>query len=265
MNDKLPISLVVITFNEERNLERCLRAADFCSEIVVVDSGSTDRTLEIAAGHSARILQRAWTGYRDQKNYGTEAASQEWVLCIDADEVVSPELRQSIMNTFREIPACDAFFMNRHSFYADKLINHSGWYPQWRMFLYRKGKAHWGGDEPHTIVVFTGSKSARLVGDLYHYTYLDSQEHIRKSMRAAADAAEAMFKSGRHANVFDLVFRGPWAAIKCYLFQAGFRDGFYGFIIARMSGYYTFAKYAMLREKWRLHRRSASANHANET
>ena len=138
MSGKLPISLVVITCNEEMNLPRCLAAADFCAEIIVVDSGSTDRTLEIATQFGATVFHRAWTGYRDQKNFGSEQATQEWILCIDADEVVTPELRAAITAAFAAPPAGDAFEINRHAFYAGKSIRHCGWYPQWRLFLYRK-------------------------------------------------------------------------------------------------------------------------------
>lgn len=249
MSDKSPISAIVITLNESKNLRRCLSAADFCSEIVIVDSGSTDDTLDIAAQFGARIFHRDWTGYRDQKNFGVEQAHNPWVLCIDADEVVSDQLKRSILRRFDDDPPFDAFAINRHGYYADRLINHSGWYPQWRLFLYRKGKAVWSGDEPHTVVEFRGTRFARLEGDLYHFTYSNISEHIRKSLRAAEDAAEAMFRRNRRARNSDLLVRPIWASMKSYIFQAGFLDGFYGLVIAVVSGYYTFLKYSLLREK----------------
>lgn len=248
MTEKLPISLVVITKNEEKNLLRCLQAADFCSELIVVDSGSIDCTLSIAEQCGARIFKRDWTGYRDQKNYGSECASQEWILCIDADEVVSPELKQSILTEFQTEPSVDGFEMNRHSYYSGKLINHSGWQPEWRLFLYRKGKATWGGNEPHTIVLFNGKKNKRLHGDLYHYTYASIRQHITKNVAAAYDSAVAMHSAGRKANLLDLLIRGPWATFRAYVLKLGFLDGFYGFVIALSTGFYTFLKYAMLRE-----------------
>jgi glycosyltransferase involved in cell wall biosynthesis len=248
MSSKLPISLVVITKNEERNLERCLRAADFCEEMIVVDSGSTDRTLEIASAFGAGIFHRDWTGYGDQKNYGTEQASQPWVLCIDADEVVTPELRSSITAAFSPEPAVDGFEINRHAFYANRRINHSGWYPQWRLFLYRKSAVRWSRDEPHTTPVLAGQRKGRLNGDLNHYTYSSIGQHLAKNFAAARDGAAAMHRSGRRATVFDLLFRGPWAFARAYCLQLGFLDGFYGVIIAAVSSFYTFSKYAMLRE-----------------
>jgi glycosyltransferase involved in cell wall biosynthesis len=257
--DKLPISLVIITCNEAQNIERCLKAADFCAESLVVDSGSTDRTLEIAQQCGARILHREWTGYRDQKNFGTEQATQDWVLCIDADEVVSPELRTSIRAEFVKGATADAYEINRHSVYAGKLINHSGWYPQWRLFLYRKGTAVWAGEEPHTTVKFRGSSRKRLTGDLYHYTYANIRQHVSKNISAAHDWAVAMQRAGRKASLMDLLLRGPWSFFRAYVLSLGFLDGFYGLVIAVATSFYTFNKYAMLRE---LNRRSRLAGKA---
>lgn len=255
MDKKLPISLVVITFNEERNISRCLAAADFCSELLVIDSGSTDRTAATAAALGAKVLVRPWTGYRDQKNFGSEQAGNEWVLCIDADEVVTPELAASIRREFANGPPCDAYEINRHSYYAGSLINHSGWFPQWRMFLYRRGAAEWGGIEPHTTVTYRGTKSGRLQGDLLHYTYSDIRHHMSKLVHQARDSAVAMQVSGRRAGLIDFTLRPPWAFVRAYLLELGFLDGFYGFVISVSAGYYTFLKYAMLRE---LQRRGGS-------
>lgn len=248
MTKKLPISLVVITFNEEKNLARALKAADFCSEMIVVDSGSTDETLEIAKSFGARIFHRDWSGYGDQKNYGTTLASNEWILCIDADEIVSPELKDSIFIQFQHSLSFDAFEINRHSLYGSHLIHHGGWYPQWRLFLYRKGCVEWGGEEPHTIPVFNGKRKARLIGDLLHYTYTDIFQHLQKNMISARASAYAMHRNNRLFRWTDLLLRTPWAFLRSYIFQRGFLDGYYGFVIACNSACYTFAKYAMLRE-----------------
>jgi hypothetical protein len=245
---KLPISLVVIAANEERNLPRCLKAADFCSEIVVVDSGSTDHTLEIAAGHGAHIFHRPWSGFVAQKNFACEQASQPWVLCLDADEMISPELRHSIERSFQNEPPVDGFEMNRHSIYGDKLINHSGWYPQWRLFLFRRGSAVWGGTDPHAEVIFHGKQKTRLKGDLFHYTYTGIRHHVAKNMTFAREAAESMHAQGRRATWPDLLARAPWAMFRSYVIQRGFLSGFHGLVIAAVAGFYTFLKYAMLRE-----------------
>jgi glycosyltransferase involved in cell wall biosynthesis len=244
---KLPISLVVVTFNEEKNIERCLRAANFCEELLVIDSGSTDKTIEIAESLGARVLHRDWTGYGNQKNFGTNTASQNWVLCIDADEVVTSELRNSIIEAFIHSPTEDAFEINRHGIYAGHMINHSGWYPECRIFLYEKGKAEWAGLEPHTTVVFSGEHLGKLRGDLLHYTYADIREHLKKNIASAYASALSMKQAGRRARFTDFL-RAPYACFRRYFVQLGFLDGFYGFVIAVLSGVYTFLKYAFLRE-----------------
>lgn len=248
MNEKLPITLVVVACDEERNLERCLRAADFCAETVVVDSGSRDRTVAVAESLGARVLRRDWTGYRDQKNYGVDAAAQPWVLCLDADEVVTPELRAAIVDAFRGEPDVDGFAMNRHGVYAGKRIDHSGWQPEWRTFLYRRGSARWAGREPHPAVAFDGRGPRRLRGDLLHYTYADIGEHARKNLASALASADAMFADGRRATAFDLLVRPPFACTRRWVLQRGFLDGFRGLVIAVMAGHYTFLKYARLHE-----------------
>ena len=248
---KLPISLVVITCNEQKNIERSLRAADFCDELLIVDSGSTDETVKIAESLGARVLTRDWTGYGDQKNYGTENAEHDWVLCIDADEVVTPELRDSILKAFSSLTDEEGFEINRHGIYAGRTINHSGWYPEWRIFLYRKDKAVWAGLEPHTVVHFNGAKLGRLDGDLLHYTYSDIREHLRKNISSAYASAQAMMQAGKQAGLLKLLLRPPWAAFRRYVIQLGFLDGFYGFVIAVLSGVYTFLKYAFLRELYK--------------
>jgi glycosyltransferase involved in cell wall biosynthesis len=246
---KLPITLVVVARDEERNLPRCLDAAGFCAETLVVDSGSTDRTVEIARERGARVLERAWTGYRDQKNFGAAQAAQPWILCLDADEVVTPALRDSILAAFRDgDPAADAFELNRHGVYAGRLIDHSGWYPEWRTFLYRKGSAVWSGREPHPYVEFRGRVRARLDGDLLHHTYADLAEHLRKNAASARAAAAAMHEDGRRARWTDLLVRPKFALLRRLVLQRAYLDGYRGLCIAVMAGVYTFLKYAHLRE-----------------
>lgn len=245
---KLPISFLVVTLNEEENLKRCLAAVEFCSEIVVIDSGSTDGTLGVARQFGAKILHREWTGYADQKNFGVEHVTQPWVLCVDADEVVTPELRASILRAFEREPDVDAFEINRHGVYAGKLINHSGWYPQWRLFLYRKQAARWIGLEPHPVVEFLGANKRKLRGDLLHFTYRTVEEHMRKNFSSARAAARAMQNSGRSVSIWDLLFRPLWGWFRCLFLQLGILDGFYGLTIANGQAMYVYLKYAYLRE-----------------
>jgi glycosyltransferase involved in cell wall biosynthesis len=245
--EKLPLTLVVVTLNEEANLRRCLATADFCQHKIVVDSGSTDQTVAIAREMGAQILTRNWTGFADQKNFGVAAAPTEWVLCLDADEEISPELHQSILASKERWNRYDGFELNRHAFYLNRFINHSGWYPEWRLFLYRKSCGSWGGQEPHAEVKFSGRKG-RLKGDLVHYTYRDIRHHAQKTLFYAQTAAQAMLDAGRRASCFDLRLRAPWAFFRAMFLKRGFLDGFPGLVIAWMSAYYTFLKYALLKQ-----------------
>ncbi len=247
MSDKLPITLVVVTLNEESNLRRCLASADFCRHGIVVDSGSTDRTIAIAQEMGAEVLTRAWTGFADQKNFGVAAAKTEWVLCLDADEEISPELRRSILELGEKLNQYDGFELNRHAYYLDRFINHSGWYPEWRLFLYKKSHGSWKGQEPHVRVHFSGCKT-RLRGELYHYTYRDIGHHAQKTLSYARAAAQAMHEAGKDASFIDLCLRAPWAFVRSLILKLGVLDGFPGLVIAWMVGYYTFLKYAFLRE-----------------
>lgn len=251
--EKLPISLVVIAMNEEENLARCLKAAGFCAELIVVDSGSTDKTVEVAKNHGAQVFHHDWNGYGEQKNFGCSKATQPWILCIDADEFVSVELQASIRSAFDDLQGVDGFEINRHGVYAGNLINHSGWYPQWRTFLYKNGSAEWGGLEPHVTVQFKGKRSRRLDGDLFHHTYRTVEEHIRKNMSSARAAGQAMHNAGKRSRWTDLTLRPLWAWFRCYVIQLGMLDGFYGLVIANGQAIYTFLKYAHLAE---LHRKS---------
>lgn len=221
-NGKLPISLVVITANEERSLSRCLESAGFCSDLVIVDSGSTDRTLEMAASHGARIFHHEWSGYVSQKNFACRQAQQPWILCLDADEVISPELRRSIEQSFQLQPEVDGFELDRHSLYGDTLIDHSGWYPQWRLFLFRRDSAVGRGLEPHATVQFNGKRKQRLKGDLYHHTYTNIRHHVSKNFTFAHAAALAMYESGHRATLAALVLRAPWVMFRSYIVRRGF-------------------------------------------
>ena len=261
MSGKLPISLVVITYNEAKNLPRCLLEADFCAELIIVDSGSTDGTRDIAREFGARVVHRNWSGYRDQKAFGIELAAQPWILTLDADEVITSQLRDDIEQTFAADPREDAFEINRRSFYSGKRINHSGWYPQWRLLLFRKGKAYWSEKEPHEVLTFCGRTKGRLSGDLNHYTYESIRRHVEKNLDYATRWATTMHNGRRRATTLDLLFRGPWGFFRTYILQLGFLDGFYGLVIAAVTGYYTFVKYSMLKE---LNRRPAQDEKSDE-
>lgn len=241
------ISAAVITLNEERNLPACLESLGFCDEILVVDSGSRDRTAEIARAAGARVLVRDWPGHIEQKNFALAAAGGDWVLALDADERVSPELREQIL---RELPRAgaelDGFTMPRRSFYLGRWIRHSGWYPDRKLRLVRRGRGRWGGINPHDQLRVPGAVRA-LDGDLRHFPYRDLADHLRKIDSYTTIMAQEKRRRGIRA-LPRLAVAAPLKFLKSYVLQAGFRDGLPGFVVAAMASYYEFLKYAKLLE-----------------
>ena len=251
----LPISATVITLNEEANLGRCLGSLQgLVSEIVIVDSGSTDRTAEIASEHRARFRLQPWLGFVAQKNVALHMASQPWILCLDADEEVSPELAASIRNLFADgDPAGDGFQVCRFTFYLGGWIRHA-WYPEWRLRLVRGGRAEWRGEDPHARLETPGP-IARLDGHLLHFSYRDLQDHLQRTLRYARIAAEAANRAGRTAHWYHLAF-SPWLAfLKALVLKQAWRDGWRGWIIAFATLTKVFAKYAFVYEQQRTARR----------
>jgi len=245
----LPLSVAIITLNEEQRLERCLESVrSFASDVVVVDSGSTDQTEVIAKKNGARFISETWAGHVAQKNKALGHATRQWVLCLDADEVVSPELADSIRHQLsRDQIVEDGFFVNRRTFYLGDWIRHA-WYPEWRLRLVRKASAQWAGRDPHDRLEVRGS-TARLNGDLFHYSYANLQDHLERTIRYARIAGDALAKEGFKLRWYHLVF-SPWAAfLKRLCVKSGWRDGWRGWIIAFTAMLSVFGKYAFLLEK----------------
>jgi len=235
----------LITLNEERNLPRVLASlAGVADEIVVVDSGSTDRTREIAQAQSARVFVRPWTNYSDQRNFGAAQASCDWVLIIDADEELSPELRASLAAWKQQEAGAIAYSVARRANYLGRWIRHSGWYPDRNIRLYRRDRARYAG-AVHERMLVDGPVDA-LDGDLLHYAYRTSAEHAEKVDNYSGLAAKQLFAAGRRQWRLALLFAPPWAFLRAYIFQQGFRDGPHGFRIARMAARYVFLKYRKL-------------------
>lgn len=251
MSAPLPLSVVLITRDEEANLPRCLRSVrGLASEIVVVDSGSRDRTREIAEAAGARVVVREWSGHVAQKNAAFDCAGQEWVLSLDADEEVSAELADAVRAVFASgEPPCDAYFVNRLNFYLGAWIRHA-WYPEWRLRLARRSRARWEGEDPHDKLVTSGS-TGRLAGHLHHYSYAELRDHFARILLYAPIAASARLRSGRPVRWYHLVC-SPWIAfIKSLVLKQAWRDGWRGWVIAFTSLIKVFAKYALVYEhRW---------------
>ena len=270
----LSISAVLITLNEERRLPRALASLSaahaVADEILVVDSGSTDRTREIAEAHGARVISHPWEGYARQKNFAAEQAKHPWILSLDADEVVTPELAAELREIKTQGPGEAAGFrMPRLASYRGRWIRHSGWYPDHKLRLYDRRRARWVGDYVHESVHVDGPSAniRTLRGDLQHFTCDSLAEHFRTTDRYTSLAAqEACAQGGRPGGKWILpravamtVVAPPWKFFETYFLRQGFRDGLSGLIIAGMAGFYVFWKYAKLCELLRARERSGES------
>ncbi|MGH9862213.1 MAG: glycosyltransferase family 2 protein [Candidatus Acidiferrales bacterium] len=239
------LTATIITLNEEKNLPRALTSvAGLADEIVVVDSGSTDRTVEIARQVGARVLQRVWTDYSDQKNFAAAQASRDWILSLDADEELNPELQAALRRWKSELAMVTAYSMNRKANYCGRWILHSGWCPDPKFRLYHRQRARWVG-ALHESLEVNGAVEP-LPGEILHYTMNSFDEHARRVRHYTTLAARLLFVAGQRRWFLPLLAASPWAFLRTFFFQQGFRDGVHGLQIATMAAYYVFLKYRKL-------------------
>jgi len=240
------VSCTIICCDEEENIRAALESVKWCDEIVVVDSFSTDRTLEICREYTDRIYQRSWPGFVEQKAFALEQVRSPWVLNLDADERVSLELRREIEEALRA-PRVDGYYVPRLVYYLGRWWRRGGWYPDYRLRLFRRDKAVWGGVDPHEKVVLHG-RTARLRGPLLHYTYRDIADHLATINCFTSVAARELALRGRTASRSDLLLRPLWRFLRSYLLRLGFAEGLAGLFVAQCAAFYVFAKYAKLWE-----------------
>ena len=256
---RAPISCCIICFNEEVNIRRCLESVKWCDEIVVVDSFSTDRTVEICREYTSHIIQRPWPGYVEQKRFALAQTKHEWVLNVDADEEVSSTLQREILFVLqRNDPAVDGLSIPRLVYYLGRWWRR-GWYPGRRLRLFRKAKVRWGGVDPHEKVLLRGHED-RLQGDLYHYTYADISDHLRAVNGLTDVAVREQIVRGRRASIGDLTLRPLWRFLRFYWLRGTFTYGVPGFFVAVTSAFYVFLKYAKLWEHTFSNERSPTQN-----
>ncbi len=250
MDKTIKLSAVVISFNEAKNIGRCLDSLlGIADEIVVVDSYSTDQTKEICKRRHVHFLEHAFEGHIEQKNYAVACATFDRVLSLDADEVLSEPLKQSIMATKRHW-RCDGYSFNRRTYYCGRWIRHSGWYPDTKLRLWDRNKGRWGGVNPHDRVILDNQyRIGHLAGDLHHFSYHSINDHIRQINSFSEIAAQSAAAEGRKAHLLlDIVFNPLLTFLKKYILKLGILDGYPGFMIAVHSAYGKFLKYIKLRE-----------------
>jgi len=243
------ISACITAGNEERNIRRCLESVKWCDEIIVVDSFSTDKTAEICREYTELVYHHRWLGYIGQKNLIKDLASGPWILFIDADEEISPELRKEILDEFDRGRAENlaGYLFPRMVWYMNKWIKHGDWYPDAKLRLFRKEKGTCGGREPHDRTTVDGPVK-RMRNPLYHFTYSDLSDHVLTLNRFSNITAEGWHRDGHPFRWYDLAFRPFFRFTRGYFMRAGFMDGLAGLVVATISAYGVFIKYARLWE-----------------
>lgn len=242
----IQISATIITFNEELNIARVIESLRCCDEILVLDSGSNDRTVEIANKLGARVVEASWHGYAAQKNIATELATHDWVLSLDADESLSEALEGEIWHIKKNGPQYDAYTMPRLAQYLGRWILHSGWYPDRKIRLFNREKAKWVGEFVHESVIVEG-QIGHLESNLLHFTCSSLSEHLKSMDRYTTLAAQEVVAHGKKAGRLKLLLDPPWTFFQTYVLKQGFRDGIEGLTIAYMAAFYNYVKYAKAR------------------
>jgi glycosyltransferase involved in cell wall biosynthesis len=247
-NLETEISAIVVCFNEENNIRRCLESLKWCNEIVVVDSMSTDRTVEICREYTDHVIQRPWAGYRDQKAFAHSQATRNWVFLVDADERVPEELREEILDALSRFgDRFAAFEVPRLVYYLQRWWWRGGWYPDYDIRVFRRNLATWGGLDPHEQILVDG-KVRRLKNPLHHFSYRDITDHLKRINHFTTISSEELKDQGKRWRWIDNLCRPPFRFFRSFTLQRGFLEGLPGYFIAATAAIYVFLKYAKLKE-----------------
>jgi glycosyltransferase involved in cell wall biosynthesis len=241
------LSVAIITYNEEKNIERCLASvAEIADEILVIDSFSTDRTEQLCRPFDVRFIQNAFEGHIEQKNFALDQCQYDFILSLDADEALSPELLASIKQVKKLGLPQQGYHFNRLTQHTGHWVRFCGWYPDQKLRLVKKGYARWMGLNPHDILTLNDGHSVFLKGDLHHYSYHSISEHVAQTNKFTTIAAIAAYKQGTRSSIFKIVSRPALKFCRDYLWKQGFRDGRMGFIICCINALSALLKYSKL-------------------
>lgn len=242
------LSVVIITFNEEKNIARCLESVrHVADEIIIADSFSTDATATIAAQYGARVIEHPFEGYGQQKNFATAQATNDWILSLDADEALTPGLEKSILRV-KVAPEASVYKMPRITNYCGKWIRHCGWYPDHQARLYDRTKGRWQELRVHEYWKPAASgQMGTLTGDLLHFSFSSISEHLKKIDKYTELAAHEAVGKGKTASLLKIYFSPKWHFFTEYVLRFGFLDGFYGYMICKLSAHQAFVKYSKIR------------------
>uniref|UniRef100_UPI00404B0C9A glycosyltransferase family 2 protein n=1 Tax=Gelidibacter sp. TaxID=2018083 RepID=UPI00404B0C9A len=246
----IKLSGVIITYNEARNIEKCLQSlVTVVDEIVVVDSLSTDDTIAICKRYNAKIVEQKFLGYVEQKNFALQQASYDHIVSLDGDEALSETLQQSILSLKNDWKY-DGYFCNRYNNFCGQWIKHSDWYPNKKLRVFDRRKAQWKGINPHDNVEMSAKNETigKLKGDILHWTYQSYSEFNLKTEHFSSISAKAYYDLGKKAPILKIIINPTWAFFKAYFLRLGFLDGFNGFVISVQTANITFLKYSKLRE-----------------
>jgi glycosyltransferase involved in cell wall biosynthesis len=241
------ISVAIITLNEKQNIRECLESVKWADEIIVVDNGSTDQTRQICQEFQARVYPEEWKGFSRQKNSAIEKTRNEWVLSLDADERVTPELRQEIAGALEKDSSLDGYYIPRKNYFLGRWIKHCGWYPDHNLRLYRKSQGGFLDRAVHERLAIRG-KVGYLKNPLEHRTYRSLSDFWERLDRYSGLAAQEMFLGEKRYRFLDLFFRPPCTFLEMYFMRLGFLEGYLGFLLSVLYSFYTFAKYSKLKE-----------------
>ena len=241
------IAAAIITYNEERNISRCIESLrNVVEEIVVVDSNSSDRTVEICRSMGAKVITHPFEGHIQQKNFALQQITSPWILSLDADEELSPQLINSIVSL--EEGHADGYSMNRLTNYCGHWVRHCGWYPDTKLRLVRNGAAQWTGINPHDrLELKENRKTGHLAGDILHYSYYTREDHLKQIEYFSSIAARELHKHGMKSSAVLISIKVMAQFVKSFFIRLGFLDGMTGFTISRLSAFATYRKYTKLK------------------
>ncbi|MDR4506720.1 MAG: glycosyltransferase family 2 protein [Candidatus Brocadiaceae bacterium] len=260
MNQNFSISACIITLNEASRIRDCLESIKWVAEIIVVDSYSSDNTVEICKEYTERVYQRTWPGNIEQKNYSIGLARHDWILSLDADERLSGDLIREVQEALHNPKDIVGFFFPRLSRYLGKWIYHGDWYPDYQLRLFKREHGKWQGTNPHGRV-FVSGKTRRLKHSMFHFNYKNFSHQLKTIDNYSDIFASVMLERGKGFSLFQLVLRPLYKFIKVYILKRGLLDGLPGFILAVSNAFYIFVKYVKL---WEQIRNNEKKNNENE-
>ena len=245
----IKLSVTIITFNEERNIARCIDSVkDIADEVLVVDSFSTDKTKEICLLKEVRFIEHAFEGHIEQKNYALDEATYPHILSLDADEALSTELQKEVA-VIKQNWQYDAYAFNRLTNYCGKWIHYCGWYPDTKTRLWNREKGRWGGVNPHDRVIMdAGSTQKHIKQNIEHYSYYTIWQHIDQINKFSEIGARQAWERGKKSNLLKILLKPIWKFVRDYFVKLGLLDGYYGFVISIISAHATFVKYIKIKE-----------------